>query len=510
MTEIDKNVIREIEDNRKVEVVVKQDNYQEEAELDLVQVFVNMGKKKRIYAWIIILCMLVGFAAPMLMSEFADKNESVSAVLTFLYPEAAKNQDPEGELLDINYLTSSYIINNALRKTKLSVDVPLSAIANNISIETLLAEGTRQNLEVMEKQLEEGTNKDYSEVKNITYVYEGKFIVTLGNGFTTDPDGKNKKYLDGGELSSLLNNIISSYNEYFYETYLDMKLPDNNLDSIGNENLDYIERLDSIVELTDLLVEYIDDENREKYLGYRSKKDGMSLKDVRDCIQLVRDIDVDYLYSFVYYNSITKDKNSMMTRYEYQLRNEQRKLSVIEGNIENNKKLISEYKNDTINVSMQDQGVAQVSSVTTDYYNELILSQSDNYENKSSISERIANLNDKIAGFKNSGSSKEQLTFVKKELDSLTNICNTLYNLTKDHAEEIVDSEFYKNSYIDYIGAQYLGTSFFSAANIKKAVIGMVVGLVLAVVVWGADGLVTEFKRGSTENNKRKKEEGVA
>ena len=89
MTEIDKNVLTEVGKNQKVEVVVKRDADSGSAELDLVQVFVNMGKKKRVYALLIIICMLIGFAAPMLMAQLSDKSESVSAIITLTYPGGA-------------------------------------------------------------------------------------------------------------------------------------------------------------------------------------------------------------------------------------------------------------------------------------------------------------------------------------------------------------------------------------------------------------------------------------
>lgn len=505
MTEIDKNVLNEVERNQKVEVVVKRDNPDNVSELDLVHVFVNMGKKKKIYVWVMIVCMLVGFAFPMLKSELSEKSESVSAVITFTYPNATFGTDPNGDPLDINYLSSSYILNNALRKTRLSTGVPISAIEKNMNIERLLTEQTRQDLEVVEKVINE-TQKDYEEVKNVEYKYENKYIITLSNGFTTDAEGKNKIFLKGNELATLLNNILSSYNEYFYETYLDMKLPESNLDSIGNNSLDYIERLDSVVEMLNNLAEYCNDESRKDYYLFRSKADGMSLKDVYDCIRLVRDIDVDYLYAYVYYKSATKDKAAMMTRYNYLLRNAQRDLEIISGNIDNNSQLIKEYKNDSITVSMQEQGTGQISSVTTDYYNSLIIDQVENYEKKADINERIANFNDKIEGFK-TGNTGVDKKFVENELNLLNRICTELYNLTEKHASEIVESEFYRNSYMNYIGAQYFGSSFMSAANIKKAVIGMIVGLVIAVVIWGGDGLVEEFKRGSAENRKKKEEE---
>ena len=508
MTEIDKNVLREVEDNRKVEVVVKRDSADTATELDLVQVFVNMKKKRRIYAWVIIFCMLVGFAAPLLMAQLAETKEDVSAMITFLYPEALEDMAPDETPLNVNYITSSYILKNAIGKTRLSKDIPLSAIERNISIERLLSETTRQNLEVAEKVITE-TQKDYEQVKTIKYDYDGKYIITLANGFASDAAGNNKTYLSGSELTALLNNIIKAYNEYFYETYMNMELPDNSMDSVSNTGLDYIERLDGIVDFLNTLSKYCTDEEKEEFFLYRSKSDGMSLSDINDCIRLVRDIDVDYLYAFVYYNSITKNKQSMITNYEYLLRDTERKLTVINGNIENNYSLISEYKNDSISIS-NEQGLSQISSVTTDYYNELVLSQADNYSEKADLKERIANLNDKISGFKSSVNASAEVAEVENELDALTRICNVLYDITEKHAKEIIDSESYKNSYMSYIEAQYIGTSFMSASNIKKAVIGLVVGLVVAVLIWGADGLIEEFKRGSENSNSRKREEANA
>ena len=496
MTEIDKNVLTDLSKNQKVEVVVKRDASARAGELDLVRVFSNMGKKRKIYAWLIIACMFIGLAAPLLMAELKDRTENVSVVINLLYPSAQKRLAPDGKPLDVNYIKSSYILQNAIKKTQLSEKLPISALERNISIEELLSEDTRQKLEVVEKVINE-TSKDYEEVLNVDYKYEGKYIITLSNGFSTDPEAKKKTYLEGSEMTSLLNNIAEAYSEYFYDTYMDLTLPDNTLDSIRSTDLDYIERLDEIVTLLNSLSAYCTDDVKEQYLNYRSKIDGLSFADINDCIRLVRDIDVDYLYAYVFYNSITKDKKSMVTKYNYQLKNAERELEVILGNIKNNEDLIAEYKNKKIEVSMVGQA-SQTSSTVTDYYNDLIMSQSDNYNDKSDLGERIANLNDKIAGFNTSSKDDEQITFVKEELTSLVNICSTLYELTEEHAKEILESDSYKSSFINYIGAQYLKDSFFNAGNIKKAIIGMVVGAFLAVVIWGMDGLIEEFKRGSS------------
>ncbi|MCR5727613.1 MAG: hypothetical protein K6G24_09115, partial [Lachnospiraceae bacterium] len=335
MTEIDKNVLKEVENNQKVEVVVKRESENGTAELDLVRVFSNMGKKKRVYAWVLIICMLVGLSVPMLMAELKDKTESVSAVITFLYDGAKLEQAPDETPLDINYITSSYILQNAINRTCLSENITVSSLERNMGIERLLTENTRQDLEVMEKVINEGKT-DYDAVRDVIYQYDGKYILTLDNGFSSDPEAKNKVFLKGDELSNLLNNVIESYNEYFYETYMDMTLPDNNLDSISIEDHDYIEKLDEMVTMLNSLSEYCHDKDKEDFYEIRSKKDGMSFRDIDDCIRLIKDIDIDYLYAYVFYNGIAKDKKSMMTKYEFQLKNSQRELNVVEGNIKNN------------------------------------------------------------------------------------------------------------------------------------------------------------------------------
>ena len=334
MDDLNKIISTEKKESSTVEVVVKREPDENVTELDLVQVFVNMGKKRRIYAWIIIACLLVGLAAPLLMAELAERNETVSAVITLRYPEAAQQLAPDGTSLDMNYLSSSYIIQNALNKAKLAINVPISTIERNLSIDSLLSEDTRQKLEVVEKLTDE--SKDYGEVLNVRYVYEGRYIVKLKNGFSTDPDAKKKVYLSGADLSNLLNAIISSYNDYFFETYMDMKLPDDTTDSYASEELDYVERLDNMVELLNALSRYCTDKEKEDYLNFRSLNDGLSLTDINDVIRLVRDIDVDYLYAYVYFNSISKDPDSIMTKFAYQLRNMEMDLTRISDSIVDN------------------------------------------------------------------------------------------------------------------------------------------------------------------------------
>lgn len=492
MAEIDKNNLTEVENNKKVEVLLKREEGVVETELNLLNVFSNMNKKKNIYVWIIILFMLIGLSIPMYMAEHNKETERVSALITFLYPDAKRQKTPDGKDLNIRYITSSYVLQNALKKTKLTNNPSISAIERNITIETLLAESTRKNLEVLQKVTE--TNKNFASVSDLKYQYDGKYIITLSNGFSTASD---TVYLSGNELSNLLNNIIESYNEYFFMTYSNMTLPDNNLDSIINSDLDYIERLDEIIKLFNSLSAYCTDKTKKEYLTYRSKKDGLSFLDLNDYIKLTKDIDVDYLYSYIFANNITKGKQATLTKFEYNLTNTEREFNAILASIENNSSLITEYKNDNIAISLSEEAANKTGSIVTDYYNRLIINQADYYEKKAELGEQIANLNYKISGFNSNKNDQSQINYVEKEIEKLKNSCKIIYDLTKEHAEEIIESASYKNSFISYIGSQYKGNSIFNTANIKKVLTGMFAGIFIAIFLWGLDGLIVEIKASS-------------
>lgn len=500
MTEIDKTILPEPDKNQKVEVFVKRETEETYGELDLIRVFSNMGKKLHIYAWIIILFMLIGIAVPMIMVEMGKETKNISALISFRYPGAKDDKAPDGSPLNIRYISSSYILQKALSNTKLSKSITIGSIEQNLSVERLFNESTKQNLEVLQKVTETSKDsKDFSQVLNMNYKYDGKYVITLANGFGLGSNSKKKIYLSDNELATLLNNIITTYNEYFYTTYGFLKLPDNNLDSIRNSDLDYIERLDEIESLFKTLSSFCTDKNKGDYLTYRSKRTGLSFIDMNNCLKLIKDISVDYFYSFIFAENITKGDLSTITKYKYNLTNLERRYNSIISTITDNERLLSMYKNDNIAINSADEKTNTISSSVTDYYNTLIMNQTQLYQSKAELGEQIENLNYKISGFDSNKLLSTNHEYIKTGLQNLENICTIMYNLIREQSEEILESSSYKTFYMDYIGAQLVSNSIFTASNIKKVLIGMVAGLILAIFIWGMDGLIEEMKRSSPQ-----------
>ena len=61
---------------RQIRLMVNNDH--EEGIIDLVNVFHNMKLKKRIFAWVLVLCLVLGVCAPLLLYQFTKAPLTVS------------------------------------------------------------------------------------------------------------------------------------------------------------------------------------------------------------------------------------------------------------------------------------------------------------------------------------------------------------------------------------------------------------------------------------------------
>lgn len=485
----------------KIEVLLKNDEpVEHEVELSLLNVFTNMKNSFRLYAWIILLCMTVGLFAPYSILLIKDKTSSVSAVVTYQYSAASDGKTPDGSTLDVNILKSSNIIAQAIKKTHLSKEISVDSIAQNISISRMLTDSAKRQIEIMQKMDDAVIDMKEPE-KYVDFVngmdtgsYRNQYIVTLSNDFGNE---KSTITLRGNEMAALLNNIIDEYEKYFFDTYDTFTLPNNTIDDISVEELDYIEWLDNMDDILGKLSDYCTSEDHGRYLNYRSKIDGLSFADINRMVNLVRSARVDYLYAYVYYNGLAKDKERILTRFQYSLRELNHSLAVIDENISNGADLIANYRNGNILISRQNVGENETQDITTksitEYYNNLILKQADMYGQKSSTELSIDNLNDKIKLFSKPVTSSSKLAIVDVEIIEVNDKCRQLYDLARRHAEEIVESETYRNSFITDIGATDT-SRFFSADLIKKMIIGAAAGVFLGFAMWFVTALTAEWK----------------
>lgn len=497
--------------------------------IDLGNVFHNIKLKSRVFAWVLVLCMVVGFIAPLLLYQINPPLLTATSVVTLKYDVARERMvngrkvisySPANDLtapdgsneLDLNQITSAYVLQQALEGLELSQPVTLAMVRKNISIERVLTDESRRAQELASKMVDDKSTGAYDQIQSVKMVYDNKFVVRLTNGFTpigAQEDVK-KLVLKDNEVKLLLDRILNAYNEYLVLTYANVKLPDDELSVIDTTSLDLLESLELLQTASNNLYDYCDQKS-DAVKSYRSYKDGRNLEDWMKTIETGREIAIDYLYSYVYNNSIVRNKDSMITSYRYQLRNAQSQLDVVNGNIATIQSILENYKNDEIFVSMQESDTAKSTRTTTDYYNELILQQAENYESAARLETAIAGLNDKIANLTaDKGKTvitETDLSAAEESLKQTITSCQAVYEGIKAHMEELIASPFY-TSYAEHTEPQDFLPNFISA-NLKKMIIGAVVGAVIACGIWFLAALAPEFKKGRRDEDEGKEAAAV-
>jgi hypothetical protein len=98
-------------------VVQVNHNKNQESELDLINVFSNMRKRKRLIAYLLALAILVGASVGAFYSgfeHFLGKGSYARAMITFQFDGIESGLDPNGAAFDLNLIRSPYVIQAAL------------------------------------------------------------------------------------------------------------------------------------------------------------------------------------------------------------------------------------------------------------------------------------------------------------------------------------------------------------------------------------------------------------
>ena len=494
--------LQETKDSQ-INLVVNQPS-SDEITIDLGNVFHNMKTLSRIYAWVLILCVVIGACVPLLMYQVQKKPLTVYSVVKLDYTledekTVADLTAPDGEELDLNQITSSYVLQQALDRIELSQPVSLSNLRSNISIQRILTEDSMRQQEILSAMMENNNSGAYEQMANIKRNYINTFIVSLVNGFG-DEDARVKVELEDDELSLLLDNILIAYNDYLAKTYADVNLPGDDISVIDIEELDIPEGVDQLRTALRNLYTYCD-EKPDYIKAYRSRETGNSLNDLMQNIQLIQTVDVEYLSSYVYANGIARDREEVIDNHRYNLLVAQTELDEINENIAAVTTLLDNYKNDEILISVPESDSMQTAVTNTTYYNDLIQQQAENEKLAAEKEEEITEIQSRIAALVSAEGNvtAAETMEAEEELGRLAEKCREINTQLRNHMEEIFNSSFY-NTMAEHSAPLGNQESFVKAIG-KKFVIGIAAGAVIGIAIWGVAALIPEFTKG------RKKEE---
>ena len=497
--------------------------------VDLGRIFRNMKAKTRIFAWVLVLCLVVGIAAPLLMYQLEKKTQSVASVVTLRYNVPAQVeadgeetsaaaspgepvrmvpvtllQTPTGEDLDLSMVTASSVLKEAVGNLTLSAPVSLDNLRSNITVTRVLTEESSRTKEALAGLADAKTSSAYERLESTEIRYQNRFVVSLANGFG-DADSGKKAELTAEELQIVLNRILDAYNTYLVKQYADVRLPEDMVSAINTGTQDFPEIVSSLNTALDELYAYC--EGREESVrAYRSWQTGMTLNDWMERIRTIQAVCVEYLDADLYSRGQMRDRNTVILNLRYRLRTLQADLDKVSKTIENNAALLKNYRNNEVLVSMQESDTARSTTKTTDFYKRLVLQQADAFAQAASLRTGIAEAQNKIDRL-NGGTASGEIADTEADVMNALETVRDIQAGIRTHMAELFASPLY-TTYSEHSAPQGDAEKSFLAASSAKMAVGGIAGVLIACVIWFVSALVQELKQAREDNGPKAEADG--
>lgn len=270
-----------------------------------------------------ILIVIASIAMGVLFYMYFSRQQTYTAVAIIQYtnPEAKNGLAPDGTEIDTSEIYSSEVMIRVFQKMNLSYDENnMDAVRAAITVQPVLSQ---EEASVQEALNEKGEVwEEQSTVYRVSY--------TVGSSVS-----------NGQEFASkLLTTMLNVYTEVYAENHVNNSVSPNDISDIYDADYDYIE----MVEIIDNSIgEAINNLGYKSELDFRSATTGYSFKDLQGEFALLRDIDLSSLYAYILENTVTKDQDVLLSKYENRIKNYTLENGASESQINGIEEIINSY-----------------------------------------------------------------------------------------------------------------------------------------------------------------------
>ncbi len=447
----------------------------EDDELDLINVFTYMGKKKRLIAYLLVLAILVGSTLGVAYSGFEHllgKGSYARAMITFQFDGIEKGLDPNGASFDATMIKSPYVIQKAL--SSLDIDESyIETVRQNVEIEGVIPEDAVERMSVINKMTEgtSGNASYYEKLLDIQY-FPSQYLIYLYDDGT----------FSSKELTQILDALLDSYKQYFLETYANTSALTVTANLLNSGDYDYSESVDLVQTQIDIMLSYVN-QRKADAPEFRSSQTGLSFGDISTALNFVKTSDIARLSSFVENTSLTKDKEKQVVYYEYLIRETSDKISELQTQLETVNNAIANYEKDPVIVVSNSDSSMEYGE-KNEYYDTLVNSRID-------ITSSIANYNTRLNKYyllseqleqASSGAFQQDFEYADNLINGLNETLASWVELIETTTEEYYSTTLFSNAVKISVPAQ-----FFVDGGIKHIVKNMAIpsaGFVVVVLIW--------------------------
>lgn len=251
---------------------------------------------KKLLPILVVICLLATYAVYFKLSS--SNTYIASEVIHFNDEQAEKGLAPTGAKLDVNEIKSSAVMSKVVDKMGLTGIYSVDNLTSRINITPI---EDKDKVAQKDAMLEEGEEYIY---KPSTYIVS--FAAKSG---------------EGAEFArTILDETLDVYFEQFSRKYVNVAPANNTIEDLDKNDYDYIEMMEiidtSIDSTINTLYQRIGQNN-----FYRSTETGVSLTELVNEFNYLRQVKVASIFSKIYKYQITKNKSVLVSDYTTRIAN---------------------------------------------------------------------------------------------------------------------------------------------------------------------------------------------
>ena len=251
------------------------------------------------------------------------------------------------------------------------------------------------------------------------------------------------------EAVQVLNQMLDCYRSYFFEVYGYNKALGSAIAAIDYSTYDYAEAVDVFSTTLTTLADYLDQLAEEDTTRFRSNKTGYTFADLSSAVETIESMDLDLISSYITVNNVTKDRQALMTYYQYRVDSLRRKRNISQERLDTITESIDKYEKDSILIF--GNGTDNVNTTYTqasEQYDKLISQKISAQKEVSTATQQIDFFETRIEALEDrSAASREKMERVEKDLADLNEKVNKLLDDVNATADEYYENVAFGNAY---------------------------------------------------------------
>jgi len=471
--------------NARTVILQVEPNDREEEGIDLLNIAGHMKQKGRLFAYILVTAVCIGWIAAVLsqgLQGILGEKSYATAVINFSFDGIDEGLDPSGGIFDVTKLKSTTVIHDALKELGWE-NGNVEEIRSNLKMEGVIPDSVKQKIAVINTVAEDAAEY-YATIGDLNY-FPSQYTVTLYRC----------RGMSGDETRELLDAILLSYRKYFMDSYAGMTALGFATQVLDVSAYDYLQASDMIANEINVIEDYVE-AKAEEAPDFRANCTGLSFGDLASSIATVRRLDLSNFISFVQANNLTRDAGVQVDYYNYQIKQYNLEIHELQTQRSNVEKIIGEYEKDPVIVMSNQESVTQTAQ-KDEYYNDLLQQKLDLNKQISELNTALNEAYDMVNSLNASEQSlkEEDYAYADSLLENLLYTVESWGGLVQQTTQEYFEAELYANAYRISIPAQYSAMGGMGEL-IKRMILFGGAAAVLVFLLWGMTGLKDEMVKG--------------